>query len=208
MIGRARLQQTAAGLRIMIPAPLRYRFFLRVVLRPVLAIFILWMIEQRFPDSPVFVAIVIAYAVTMLLAQLSWRFFGQEILTVNRNALTLRREIAGIGWTRDYPLDRLSRLRVGTFRAGGQNIPDAGFLVFDNDSPIPWTETAISLVAAFHMRSYEPKRPHFGRGLSQAECQELIRVMESYAGISLIDPQLSANNLPQWTAQNSAGIKP
>jgi hypothetical protein len=184
-IGRARLEKTPAGLRIVIPAFWRYRFFFRVIFRPLAMAFVIWRMWRVFPDDIVFTSFMTAYAVAVIVTQLCWKAFGQEILTVDKTALTLRVEIAGIGWSRKYYLKAVSGLQPGMVRQLGRATPILRFLCFNYDSEVPWSESAISVIAGFHMYSYNPRKPRFGRGLSEEECLELIRVIESWAGAQL-----------------------
>jgi hypothetical protein len=184
-IGRARLEKTAAGLRIVIPAFWRYRFFVRVILRPLTMAFVIWRMWRAFPDDIVFTSFMTAYAGAVILTQLSWRAFGQEILTVDKAALTLRTEIAGIGWDRKYYLKAVSGFQPGMVRQLGRATPILRFLCFNYDSPVPWSESALSIIAGFHMYSYNPRWPRFGKGLSEEECLELIRMIENWSGAQL-----------------------
>jgi hypothetical protein len=184
-IGRTRLEQTPAGLRIIIPAFWRYRFFQRVIFRPLVMAFVIWYLWRAFPGDIVFTSLVTAFAGAVVVTQLAWRAFGREILTVDKAALTLRVEIAGFGWTRRYYLKALSGLKVGMVRQLGRTTPVLRFLCFNNDSPVPWSESAISIIAGLHMYSYNPRWPRFGRGLSEEECQELIGVIENWSGTQL-----------------------
>jgi len=187
-IGRATLEQTAAGLRIVIPAYRHlYNFWDAVVIRPVLGLFlvaIMWRI-RIFADSPVFMGFVTITVTIGVAINWAWKGLGRESITVNRVALTLRWEIAGIGWNHQYLIDKLSHLRFSTqIKRLGKNIPDWNYVIFDYQAGVPWPELAISFVVVFfgRGRTYDPHTPRFGRGLSELECRELVRAVESVAG--------------------------
>src|SRR5260370_8620899 len=96
-MGRATLEQTVAGLRIVIPAYRHlYNFWAAVVIRPVLGLFLVAMMWRIFADSPVFMGfatITVVFAVTTTWA---WKGLGSEIIPVNTLAFTIRREIAAV----------------------------------------------------------------------------------------------------------------
>jgi hypothetical protein len=107
-IGRARLQPTAAGLRIAIPVQRSaYRFFLSVGA----VTFIVWILQQGQEDSK----IVQLMAAAMILVNVArngfWNLLGEEVVTINKSAFSLRYDVWGISWTRTYFLDRVSGLR-------------------------------------------------------------------------------------------------
>lgn len=189
MIGRARLQRTPAGLRVIIPAFRRAWFFLFVE-RPITAGFLIWCLWKLWPAS-LFSAFWITFIVVCVATQLAWRALGQEIVTVDKTALTLRTEIAGFGWTRFYELARVSGLRFDDFRPRPSGY---GYLGFDYDSPRPWTETMVRFLDLWFLRSrfnaqdikrggsFIPQKPRFAKGLSEAEGRALIRVITEYVG--------------------------
>ncbi len=188
-MGRATLEQTVAGLRIVIPAYRHlYNFWDAVVIRPVLGLFLVAMMWRIFADSPVFmgfVTITVVFAVTTTWA---WKGLGREIITVNQVALTLRWEIAGIGWNHQYLIDKLSHPRFSTpIQRPGRNILDWNYVIFDYQAGVPWPELAISFVILFfgRGRTYDPHTPRFGRGLSESEGRELIRAVESVMGVPI-----------------------
>ena len=83
-IGRVKLEQTAAGLRIVIPAYRHlYNFWEAVVLRPVLALICLAALWRIFADSPVFMGLVTTAVATGVTIKWAWKGFGREIITVN-----------------------------------------------------------------------------------------------------------------------------
>ena len=145
----------------------------------------IWSIWQRFPDDTVFASVVTAIVGAVIVPQLFWKAFGREIVTVDKTALTLRIEVAGIGWTRRYDLKAISHLRTAAVRQLGRDMSGSGFLSFDYDSDVPRSESLVSMIAGLNMYSYEPKRPHFGKGLSEAEGVKLMRVIEDHAGVNL-----------------------
>lgn len=164
-IGRARLQPTPAGLRVAIPVQRSaYRFLLSIGT----AAFIVWILQQRQEDSK----IVLLMAAAMILVNVArngfWNLLGEEIVTINKSALNLRYDVCGIGWTRTCFLDRVSSLRFRRFATRQQlqeNFDGSHFGLLEFD--------------------YDSDTPRFGRGLSETDAQELIRLLESYVGVAL-----------------------
>jgi hypothetical protein len=201
-IGRATLEQTVAGLRIVIPAYWQlHNFWIAVVSRPVLGLFLVAMLwwSRIFADSPVFMSLMTITVVIGVAINWAWKGFGREIITVHRVALTLRWEIAGIGWNHRYLIDKMSNLRYSApIQRLGRNIPDWNYVIFDYQAAVPWPEHAISFIVVFlgRGRTYHPHTPRFGRGLSELECRELVRAVESVAGFHPSVPDCdSAQNL-------------
>jgi hypothetical protein len=184
-IGRVKLEQTAAGLRIVIPAYRHlYNFWEVVVLRPVLALICLAALWRIFADSPVFMGLVTTAVATGVTIKWAWKGFGREIITVDRVALTLRWEIGAIGRSRSYIMGRMTHMRFITpIRPTKRNILDWNYAIFDYQGSVPWTEFVASFVVVFfgRGRSYDPHTPRFGRGLSESEGQELVRAVQSVA---------------------------
>jgi hypothetical protein len=124
-----------------------------------------------------------------------WNLLGQEIVTVNKVRLTLRYNLAGIGWQRNYFLNRIHRmgfLRRVTVQelkeasGGPSDNPRARFVRFDYDAPSSFFDRGLQVAAVLLARfDYDPQSPRFGRGLSENEVQELIGVMERYNGVPL-----------------------
>ena len=184
-IGRVKLEQTAAGLRIVIPAYRHlYNFWEAVVLRPVLALICLAVLWRIFADSPVFIGLMTTAVAIGVTIQWAWKGFGREIITVNRVALTLRWEIGAIGWSHSYFIERVAHMRFSTpIRPKKRNILDWNYVIFDYQGSLPWTEFVASFVVVLfgRGRSYDPHTPRFGRGLSESEGQELVRAVQSVA---------------------------
>jgi hypothetical protein len=184
-IGRAKLEQTSAGLRIVIPAFRHlYNFWQAVILRPVLALICVAMLWRIFADSPVFMAFTTTAVTIGVTSNWAWKGLGKEIITVNRAALTLRWEIAGIGWTHQYFSDRIAHMRFSTAIQGtGKNTLDWNYVIFDYQGSLPWTDFVASFAVLFfgRGRSYNPRAPRFGRGLSESEGQDLVRAVQSVA---------------------------
>jgi hypothetical protein len=186
-IGRATLEQTVDGLRIVIPAYRHlYNFWSAVVIRPVLGLFLLAMLWRIFADSPVFtglMTITVAFGVAINWA---WKGLRREIITVNRIGLTLRWEIAGIGWNHQYLIDRLSHLRFSTpiHTTGKKHTRlELRDLRLPGRSSVARTGHQLFVVVFFGRgRTCDPHTPGFGRGMSELECRELVRAVESVAG--------------------------
>jgi hypothetical protein len=102
-----------------------------------------------------------------------WNLLGQEIVTVNKVALTLRYNLAGIHWPRNHFLNRVSRMgflrrvtvQVLKEASGGPNDnPRGGFVRFDYDVPTSLVDRGLSVAAALLARfDYDPQSPRFGR---------------------------------------------
>jgi hypothetical protein len=160
-----------------------------------MAAFVIWGLQQRFEDSIVFVTIVGVAAVAVLGKQWLWNLLGQEIVTVNKVALTLQYDLAGIGWQRNYFLNRVYRmgfLRRVTIQelkeasGGPSDNPRGGFVRFDYDARSSFFDRGLSVAAAMLARfDFDPQSPRFGKGLSENEVQELIGVVERYTGVPL-----------------------
>ncbi len=199
-IGRATLEQTVAGLRIVIPAYRHlYNFWVAVVIGPVLGLFLVAMSWRIFADSPVFMGLMTITVAFGVAINWAWKGLGREIITVNRVALTLRWEIAGIGWNHQYLIDKMSRLRFSTsIQRPGRDILDWNYVIFDYQAGVPWPELAISFIVVFfgRGRSYDPHTPRFGRGLSESEGRELVRTVESVVGSAhLVSTRDSTQNV-------------
>jgi hypothetical protein len=67
-----------------------------------------------FAGSPVFMGLMTITVAFGVAINWAWKGLGREIITVNRVALTLRWEIAGIRWNHQYLIDKMSRLRFST----------------------------------------------------------------------------------------------
>lgn len=141
-IGRAKLEQTASGLRVAIPAYRNlYNFWDAVVVRPLLGLFLLPAMWKIFADSPAFMAVITIVVVLGVTLHWGWKGRGQEIITVNRVAFTLRWEIGGIGWNHRYFLEKMSHLRFSTSsQRPGRNISDWNYVKFDYPKGVPGTD--------------------------------------------------------------------
>ena len=163
-IGRARLRQTAAGLRIAIPLERSaYRFFLSLGI----SAFIVWALQARHEDSMVVLLLCAVMILVNVARNWFWNLLGEEIVTANKVALSVRYDVWGIGWTRNFFVNRISRLHflrlLNPRRDESGDGAATGFVGFDYDSD----------------------SPRFGRGLSETEAQELIAVLEGYTGVAL-----------------------
>ena len=188
-IGRARLEQSPGGLRIVIPAYWhRHNFWAAVVMRPVLALFCLAILWMGFTDSPVFMGLLTIAVVSGVTINWAWKGLGREIIVVNEEVLTLRWEIAGAGWNHRYSVDQISHLRFSTAGPPSAAVPDRNYVMFDYGARVPWTELVVSslVLVVGRGRTYDPHTPRFGRGLSQSEGRELVRAVETVAGAHLL----------------------
>src|SRR5258708_4858467 len=186
-VGRARLQQTPAGLRIVIP-PLRSPYlFLE---GPVIAVLVVSVLRQLDLGTVVWVMIG-----TLLAAGLGrrwlWNLVGNEIVTINKVALTMRYDFGGLGWQRTYFLHRLYslcfvRLMTAQEMKDGTDDPPLGFVGFNYEAPASRIESLFSVIAGLFLKlSYDPQTARFGKKLGEVDVKELIGVMESYSGAHL-----------------------
>jgi hypothetical protein len=123
-----------------------------------------------------------------------WSLLGNEIVTTNKVALTVRHDYGFFGWQRTYFLDRvwgMAFMRLATISEikDGTDKPHVGFVRFDCADQASRFQRSLSVAAGFMRIFYDPQSPRFGRGLSEAEVQELIGVMESYSGAHLSSTQ-------------------
>ena len=189
-IGRARLRQTAAGLRIVIPAQWGWFRFLET---PLLAVFVAWMLhESRQPIALWIIGFVLFVLGTG--GRWLWSLLGREIVTINKVALKVRHDFGFFGWQRNYFLNRvwgMSFLRLATVSEvkNGTDKPHVGFVRFDCADRASRFQRWLSVAAGLMRIFYDPESPRFGRGLGEAEVQELIGVMESYSGAHLSSTQ-------------------
>jgi len=167
-IGHARLRQTSAGPRIAMPVQRNWYKFFSI---PLTAVFVIWCAQLRFsePEDRQFRLILIALTAAVALAKWLWDLTGQDVVTVNRSALTVRREVAGIGWQQEYFVSRISNLqyvRIVTntdLQAGLENRPSVGYIEF----------------------TYAFRKHRFPCRLTESEAQEIIAVLENSCGAAL-----------------------
>ncbi len=154
-VGRARLQQTPAGLRIVIP-PLRSPYlFLE---GPVIAVLVVSVLRQLDLGTVVWVMIG-----TLLAAGLGrrwlWNLVGNEIVTINKVALTMRYDFGGLGWQRTYFLHRLYslcfvRLMTAQEMKDGTDDPLVGFVGFNYEAPASRIESLFSVIAGLFLKNW------------------------------------------------------
>ncbi len=96
-----------------------------------------------------------AWVVTWLL----WTIGGREVLILGTGRLSIRREVFGIGFSREYDLSQVRDLRIAPprARARGNGDMNQGGLCFD----------------------YGAKTIRFGSGVDEAEARQLIQAMQS-----------------------------
>lgn len=186
-IGRAQLWHSNAGLRITIPAQRRWDVILA---KPLLVAFMLWGMHVIFRDSPGLMAIISVTAAAVVAKQALWSLVGEEVITVSKHTLTVRFDLGGFRFQHNYSLDRVSELRFMRWTSvqqlrDGDDAERIGFISFDYDGhPMP-SEEAFQIVSRIFHFDYNPRRPRFGRGLSEPEVQQIITAIESGAGSSL-----------------------
>jgi hypothetical protein len=164
-IGPARLRQTAAGLCIEIPAQFSWYKFLHA---PLAAVLVLWFVRQTHEDSAI-VLLVIA-GLVVFSCRKWWRdLVGQQAVTVDKVAITVRSNVGFIGKQRRYFVNRISDLRFvrvvtsADSQAGLDNRPSVGYLAI----------------------YYESTTHKFAGRFTESEAQELIALLETYAAATL-----------------------
>lgn len=164
-IGCARLRQTPAGLSITIPPQGNWFHFFYF---PVAAALVLGAVIEMHEDSAV-TLVVIAALVAFSLRRW-WRgVVGQQVITINKAAITVRSNVGFFGRQQNYFVSRISELgfqRVVTntdLQAGLGNSPAVGTLAFSCES------TRHTLAGRF----------------TEAEAHELIALLETFSGAPL-----------------------
>jgi hypothetical protein len=173
-IGPARLRQTAAGLCIEIPAQFSWYKFLHA---PLAAVLVFWYVRETHEDSAV-ILLVIAGIIAFSFRKW-WRDLdGQQTITVDKVALTVRSNVGFIGKRRTYLVKRISNLRFvrvvtsADSQAGLDNQASVGYIDFYYDS-------------ATH--------PFAGR-FAESEAQQLIALVESSAAATLTGIQTAPDH--------------
>jgi len=170
-IGRARLQRTATGLRVVIPALLSW---LVLVYYP----FLCWIVfanrhELGMDESWFLKVCWVAVAVAFPVRRLFWSFLGREIITVDAHTLTVRYEIAGIGWQRPFQLNRISNMDYAPRFSSPVILKVIENRCVAFDYSLGWNDGV---------------RYRFGLYFSPMEVQQFISVLESYTSLPLRSP--------------------
>src|SRR5262249_25967682 len=106
-LGSARLQQTAAGLRVSIPAYQSwYLFFVRLI-TPAIAFSAL----RQLNGVPRWMMFLLGAMCLVPLARWIWGVAGRQIVTINKVALKIRYDLGGIGWQQEYFVNHISKLK-------------------------------------------------------------------------------------------------
>jgi len=161
-IGPARLRQTEAGLRIVIPTHLSWYGFVSLPISAVIG----FALVHQLDGIPHWLMIGLWAMCMVPLAKWMWGVVGRQIVVVNRVALTVRYDLAGLGWRRSYLVNRISKLAysrivtTGDVQRGLENCPSYGRICFEYGSVMQWW------IGRFH----------------EADALELIRVLENRAG--------------------------
>ena len=156
-IGRAQLQETAGGLRIVIPAKWSWCTFVGM---PILGGFVLavaW--GGQLLDSRVTAGVIVVLILLTAVRKWLWNIGGKEIVTLSANTLIVRYGIFGVGWHCSYNLNGVSNFRF---------VP-----------PIDGYRSHEHRTVAF---DYEFMPRRFGLCLTAAEVDKLIAVIQGYIG--------------------------
>jgi hypothetical protein len=106
-----------------------------------------------------------------------WQLMGKELLTVRGQAFTIRRDIGGIGFDKEYRLTQMRDLRVGRVGASPFDLSSSfqlwgvggGVIVFD----------------------YGAKTIRFGAGLDEAETKQVVTAITQRFNIADRSPSKS-----------------
>jgi hypothetical protein len=151
-------------------------FFALLLLSFVLPIFIL--MSSDLNDVPIgmkqmFIWGMVVWGTTILwlLIRLLLSFMGRDVLVVDATSVRLRREVLGIGHTRHYAGERVTRLRVEPYYPP-LGIPIDGLQAIDNDTDGEFEGPLVFDVDGKIMR--------FG-GITEAEAKQIVlRIGERY----------------------------
>jgi len=137
-IGPARLRQAPAGLCIVIPS--RFSWY-NLLSAPLGAVLVLGYLQETQENSAI-VLLVVAVLIALSFRKW-WRgVVGQQLLTVNKVAITVRSNVGFIGRQRTYFVNRISNLRFvrvvtnSDRQAGLDNRPSVGYVDFYYESGI------------------------------------------------------------------------
>jgi hypothetical protein len=164
-IGPARLRQAPAGLCIVIPSRFTWYSFLSA---PLGAVIVLWYVQQTQENSAI---VLLVMAALMAFSFRKWwrEVVGQQLLTVNKVAITVRSNVGFIGRKRSYFVNRISNLRFvrvvtqADRQAGLDNRPSVGYVDF----------------------YYESGTHKLAGCFTDSEAQELIALLEAFAAATL-----------------------
>jgi hypothetical protein len=137
-IGPARLRQTPAGLCVVISSRFSWYKFLYA---PLAAVLVSWYLQlTRENSTPVLLVIAVLVGIS---TRKWWReVLGQQMITVNKVAVTVRNNVGFIGQERTYFVNRISNLRFVRIvtsadrQAGFDSRPGVGNVTFYYDSGI------------------------------------------------------------------------
>jgi hypothetical protein len=164
-IGPARLQSTAGGLSIVIPARFSWYTLLHA---PLVAVFVLWYVQKAHENSAV---VLVVFAALLAFSLRRWwrNVVGEQTVTVNRIAITVRSNVGFFGREHIYFVKRICNLRFVRIvtsadrQAGLGNRPSLGYLTF----------------------YYESSTHRLAGRFTDSEAQELIALLESFAAAPL-----------------------
>ena len=105
----------------------------------------------------------------------SWQVIGREILTVHGQTFTIRRDIAGVGFDKEYKLVEMRDLRMHLTR----------FSPIDVSSSLQLWGVGGGVIAF----DYGARTYRFGAGLDEAETKQIITAIKKRYRISESTPQ-------------------
>jgi hypothetical protein len=156
-IGRAQLQDTPAGLRIVIPAKWRWVTFIGelALVGVIFAAPRAWLLL----DTRATAAIIVFFLLVTVVRRWLWNVCGKEIVTLSEKKLMVRYEIFSVGWHWSYNLDGVSNFRFAP--------PVDRYWIHEHRT------------VAF---DYEFMPRRFGLYLTAPEAAQLIAVIQGYMG--------------------------
>ena len=106
------------------------------------------------------------FAITTLL----WLLFGEEVVVLSDEQLSIKRQIFGIGKTKRFDTGRIKDFRVQPHPAA----PTVGNSRRSNQIPLLWKMTGPMTFA------YEAQMYRFGDGVDKAEAQQIVTKIQKY----------------------------
>jgi hypothetical protein len=93
-----------------------------------------------------------------------WQLAGKEIVLLSYSSIQVRRQVLGIGWTKEYLAEHVKNLRVSQM-----GYSEAG-----------WSRSLIAfgMVGGFIAFDYGAKTFRFGSGIDEAEAKQIVSVIQ------------------------------
>jgi len=168
---RSRVESASGGIEITIPA--RRNYFALAIVAVWLCVWVFGangffshpqaLNHGRTNEIPPFFLVFWILGVSFAALILLWNLAGRERVVVHSDALSIRREVLGVGWTRSYELRSVKALRV---------VETIGPMVFGmrQNDPFGFAHGPIAF-------DYGAKTIRFGTGIEVAEGRYLLSKM-------------------------------